>query len=390
MFRFFSFHNLRTLLGNISEELFFKDYWQIQPLLVRRNDLSFYAGLLSISDIDIIISMMSATENCSDIRLVRSTKEDFLAEVIPKTRNGLIDITMIYQKYADGFTLAMHKLERRWLPLTSLATELYNALGAEVTVGLYLTPPESQGLAPHFDSYEIFIMQISGKKKWNLYESPNKVYEGPMLTPTSAAKVIELLPGDLLYLPRYMGHEAISQSNESLHLTIAVNVTQVVDLIITALKEVSKTHYSLRKAIPLNQKSTTSAFELKTAFLCINEERIFERAIETIIFNQLETINIVPDGHFYSLSRVRMISSSSIVKKRTSLIYVEECDNQICVIRFPGNTILSPSICLPAINYIIQNTCFSINSLPGSLSDDAKLVLVRKLIIGGLISIVEL
>lgn len=38
-----------------------------------------------------------------------------------------------------------------------------------VGINVYLTPPNSQGFAPHFDDIEAFVLQIEGKKRWKLY-----------------------------------------------------------------------------------------------------------------------------------------------------------------------------------------------------------------------------
>jgi lysine-specific demethylase/histidyl-hydroxylase NO66 len=35
---------------------------------------------------------------------------------------------------------------------------------------MYLTPPGTQGFAPHYDDVEVFILQLEGKKRWRLYE----------------------------------------------------------------------------------------------------------------------------------------------------------------------------------------------------------------------------
>lgn len=35
----------------------------------------------------------------------------------------------------------------------------------------YLTPPGTQGFAPHYDDIEAFVLQLEGKKKWKLYNA---------------------------------------------------------------------------------------------------------------------------------------------------------------------------------------------------------------------------
>ena len=39
----------------------------------------------------------------------------------------------------------------------------------------YLTPPETQGFAPHYDDIEAFILQLEGKKRWRVY-APRSVF----------------------------------------------------------------------------------------------------------------------------------------------------------------------------------------------------------------------
>lgn len=39
-----------------------------------------------------------------------------------------------------------------------------------VGTNVYLTPPQSQGFAPHYDDIEAFIIQLEGSKYWKLYK----------------------------------------------------------------------------------------------------------------------------------------------------------------------------------------------------------------------------
>ena len=55
--------------------------------------------------------------------------------------------------------------------LAKLVAVLESQLGSLVGVNAYLTPPGVQGLAPHWDDVEVFILQLSGTKSWTLHKT---------------------------------------------------------------------------------------------------------------------------------------------------------------------------------------------------------------------------
>lgn len=49
--------------------------------------------------------------------------------------------------------------------LAEFLSELESHFGCLVGSNVYITPPNSKGLAPHYDDVEVFIIQLEGKKK---------------------------------------------------------------------------------------------------------------------------------------------------------------------------------------------------------------------------------
>ena len=101
-------------------------------------------------------------------------------------------------------------------------------MGANV----YLTPPDSQGFAPHFDDIEAFVIQIEGHKHWKLYKPRTKDEELPRFSSKNfneekdnlGQPILDVIlgPGDLLYFPRGTIHQAKAVEGEhSLHITIS-------------------------------------------------------------------------------------------------------------------------------------------------------------------------
>jgi lysine-specific demethylase/histidyl-hydroxylase NO66 len=122
------------------------------------------------------------------------------------------------QRFSDELWKLMYMLECYW--------------GSCVGCNSYLTPAGSQGFAPHFDDIDAFILQVSGKKIWRLYDSVDEQTILPRYSSRDFTRVelgdprfeIILQEGDLLYLPRGVIHEAESlPGDHSLHVTISCN-----------------------------------------------------------------------------------------------------------------------------------------------------------------------
>jgi 50S ribosomal protein L16 3-hydroxylase len=70
------------------------------------------------------------------------------------------------------------------------------------------------GVGPHFDSYDVFLIQMSGRRQWRISEQKDL-----RLNPTLPLKILQnfkpeqewiLEPGDMLYLPPHVAHDGIA------------------------------------------------------------------------------------------------------------------------------------------------------------------------------------
>lgn len=135
-----------------------------------------------------------------------------------------------------------------------------------VGANIYVTPPNSQGFAPHYDDIEAFVMQIEGKKKWYLYpprdvnerlprESSENFNQDDIGEP---AITVTLKPGDLLYFPRGWIHQAKTVENShSIHITLSVyQKTAYADLFEELMKQTVRkaieTNVAFRRGLPID------------------------------------------------------------------------------------------------------------------------------------------
>ena len=133
----------------------------------------------------------------------------------------------IIQRCREGATLIIDHIDKYNNNVGELATALSDEIGEITQVNLYLSQPSRQGFTRHYDTHDVFILQISGFKGWRVFDStvkfPLYVQKFHGLTPPETPYLeCTLEPGDVLYIPRGHWHEATAQLEQSVHLTVGI------------------------------------------------------------------------------------------------------------------------------------------------------------------------
>lgn len=146
--------------------------------------------------------------------------------------------------------------------LRAMTQTLEAVLAAQTTVTAFLSWQKVQGYGLHFDIQDVFAVQIYGTKTWRLYEGrfPNpadvpggKYHDYPPEQMRQMAgrvqQTVEVTPGDLLYVPAGQFHEALSQSDASLHVSFGVLHLVGLDMMNVVLRELGQLK-ELRQPLP--------------------------------------------------------------------------------------------------------------------------------------------
>jgi hypothetical protein len=101
-----------------------------------------------------------------------------------------------------------------------------------VNINAYLTPAGGRSFDWHWDTHDVFMLQIHGSKDWEVYEPvihlplpqhQAKDFHYFQKKHSRLIKKLTLKKGQMLYLPRGYGHQGKSTSEApSLHLTIGI------------------------------------------------------------------------------------------------------------------------------------------------------------------------
>lgn len=155
-------------------------------------------------------------------------------------------------------------------PANELTHALAEIFRCVVKVNAYFSPRESRLFPLHWDTHDAFILQAQGAKEWHVYDpvvplplEGRHASDGFEFTARGRRKLV-MRPGDVLFIPRGVPHQAFAKETDSLHLTIGVHVptwvTVVEALVARATAELARdAHARGSSALLLDPRDRESA-----------------------------------------------------------------------------------------------------------------------------------
>jgi hypothetical protein len=393
--------DLARLIWPIDPASFFRDTWEKKPLVVSRNEADYYSRLFSMRDVD---SMVYFTRpRFSGIR-TESTPTEALRGNFPHDEHlffeGQNNVAALSSQYAQGKTIFVHKLEQRWKSVATLCRDLEAALHHPVNASMFLTPRNSQGVSAHFDSVDVFVLQLEGSKHWRIYKPSIDLPLKEAYEPIPGEQIgepiqeVHIKAGDLIYMPRGFIHEAFATDDSSLHITVAVSVFRWADLMRAALVRLSADDVRFRQAVPvgaLGGGEISGALRTKFEELLegFSQGARIEDAMAALSDQFLGVMAVLPGAHFLPPEEIELIDVNTVLEKSRTMVCRVIQEAASVSIQFPGNRIRAPMQLGPALEFIATSARFPVSALPGSLSDKSKLTLARRLVRDGLLKIVD-
>ncbi|CAB1343079.1 unnamed protein product [Coregonus sp. 'balchen'] len=213
------------LIHPIPSKSFFRDTWEKKPVLIKRQNPDYYTGLFSTAEFDCILRQDDVQYGVNlDVTSYTNGKRE--------THNppGRALPFTVWDFYESGCSLRMLNPQAFSSTVWNVLSILQEHFGSMAGANVYLTPPGTQGFAPHYDDIEAFVVQLEGKKHWRVYNprSENEVLpvvSSPNFSQSEIGKPIldvVLEAGDLLYFPRGFIHQGDCLSDaHSLHITVS-------------------------------------------------------------------------------------------------------------------------------------------------------------------------
>ncbi len=191
-----------TLLGGISAETFLKEYWHKKPLLIR-GAIPNFEGFLTPNELAGL-----ACEEDVQSRLISTVKKQWKLEQGPFAEKRFAKLP------ERDWTLLVQSVNHHLQEANDLLQQFNFIPFARLDDLMVSYAPDGGGVGPHFDSYDVFLLQGCGQRLWRISEQEDlSLVEGAPLRILKNFKTEQeftLSAGDMLYLPPHVAHWGIA------------------------------------------------------------------------------------------------------------------------------------------------------------------------------------
>ncbi len=193
-----------ALLGNLSPQTFMKRHWQKKPLLIRQA----IPGFKPLLDRAALFNMAASDDVESRLVVQTPGGTGWRLKSGPLPRRALPALKQPH------WTLLVQGVDLHHDGIRDLLNQFRFVSDARLDDLMisYATP--GGGVGPHFDSYDVFLMQAQGRREWRIGRQKDL-----SLQPDVPLKILAnfepeqsfvLEPGDMLYLPPRYAHDGIA------------------------------------------------------------------------------------------------------------------------------------------------------------------------------------
>ncbi len=240
------------ILSPISVEEFFAEYWEQQPLHISRASSTRYTDV--ITQQALLDALSGHQLYFPDLQLTQAGRS-LNPESYTDSKNKILP-NIAAQLHAEGATIVWSQAHNYFSQVHALCRELQSVIKLPCLANVYLSPATQQGFNAHYDAHDVIISQVSGCKTFRFYTNGVVLPFGSERFDSSVNKAgelteeIRLEPGDTLYIPRGMMHDAVAAGEEaSLHVTIGIYTATYKELLQQQLELMSSSHTGLRRTV---------------------------------------------------------------------------------------------------------------------------------------------
>ena len=228
------------------EEEFFRTYFNKKVLYRPGGITGDPRQVLSIADMDDIVHQEGMRSGL--LRMLGNGVPaigDQLTSQLEMRREGkaiedAVDPGKIYAHFRAGKTLIHGGLNLTRPNLRTLARSMTERFAAKSEIVAFLTPAGQRGGA-HSDPTDVYVIQLEGTKRWQIWPTPQARRPGEDTYFDSLPEPVldlSVQPGDVLYIPYGTPHRASAEGSVSLHVTVVAGSRSWAHHLLSAVQDI--------------------------------------------------------------------------------------------------------------------------------------------------------
>ena len=392
---------LEKILAPISRDDFFQNYYEKKPLYIPRGPTSKFNNL---PDIEKFEELLWLNESKLE-RILRVNKKGSYRQ-IPHHASGKDTFRWAVDSFSDGYTLILNGTDHLSKEIARIARSIEEETNSKVAANAFMTPANSRGFMPHFDTHDVFILQLEGRKHWSLYDQrevlplDRQIYLVNQESVNAPKLEYTLEAGDLLYIPRGMLHGPYTTDQPSLHLTMGYRPLRWRDYLMAMVDIISENDSRFRESIR-SSNVAPSHQEIEKVLNLFSQEssspHVHKLAFERVREKFVSQLRALPGGHIKSLDGLSEITAETgFIRREDCICHISETVDSVRL-QFPGIGLASSDDLHPgcieapiaaggAFRFIASvKGEFKIKDLPEILTEQTRIELLKKLVKEGLL-----
>ena len=207
-----------SLLGGLSPAQFMRRHWQKKPLLIRQAVPGFQPILSRSALFDL------ASQETVESRLIVRKPQGWALKSGPFRRTALPPFKQ------PGWTLLVQGVDQHDDAVHELLKRFRFVPDARLDDLMISWASKGGGVGPHFDSYDVFLLQASGQRRWRIGRQKDLT-----LQPDVPLKILQnfepeeehvLEAGDMLYLPPRWAHDGDALGEDCMTYSVGFRAPQ--------------------------------------------------------------------------------------------------------------------------------------------------------------------
>ena len=311
--------------------------------------------------------------------------------------SGVGDPGRIYEEFRQGATIVLQGLQRSSEPVARFCRSLELELTSPVQANAYVTPPGARGLGVHYDTHDVFVLQVAGAKVWAVHEP---VFEDPLPSqpwhagrgePGPAILEAELRAGDCLYVPRGFLHSAEAQEEMSAHLTVGVLCQTWFDVLRSVVDEAAADP-AFRRSLPPGYASDEAGLatgvasaigQLRDWLEKADPEEAARRLAERFWTGRTPILA----GQLRQLLRLDELGDGTVLRCRSGSVCHLVAGADRVTVHLGDRRLEMPAALAPVLRRIVATGAdgFRVGDLADQLDGPSRVVLARRLVREGLL-----